>query len=63
MGPGPLIAIGVILLYSILGPLVLLLIYVLFDQLSKPDEVGRIKIKKDPALWSFEEIDNNLEQG
>ena len=62
MGPGPLIAIDVILLYTILGPLVLLALYVLFDVLTgkgsgihgKPAQaVG----KKDPALWTQEDVD------
>lgn len=58
MGPGPLIAIDVVLLYTILGPLVLFGIYVLFDSL---DPTGKTKqgatVKKDPALWTIEEID------
>ncbi len=58
VGPGPLIAIDVILLYTILGPLVLFGIYVLFDSL---DPTGKTKlettINKDPALWTSEEID------
>ena len=57
---GILIAIDVTLLYLIMGPLVLYALYVLFDSL------GRIKkenlkppgdiAKKDPALWSDEDI-------
>jgi len=34
MGPGPLIAIDVVLLYSLLGPLVLFGIFVFFDTLE-----------------------------
>ena len=35
LGPGPLIAIDVFFLYTILGPLVLFAIYVLIDSLNK----------------------------
>ncbi len=59
MGPGPLIAIDVILLYTILGPLVLFGIYVLFDSLtsgSKPEQ-GAVMEQKDPALWTSEQVD------
>lgn len=58
MGPGPLIAIDVILLYTLLGPLVLFAVYVAFDFLSQtggkqPDETTQ---KKDPALWTGVDI-------
>lgn len=44
MGPGPLIAIDVISLYALLGPLVLLGIYVLFDALGNaPGSPGENK--------------------
>jgi hypothetical protein len=58
MGPGPLIAIDVIFLYVILGPLVLFAIYVLFDSLSKPIEKlqEQANVEKDPALWTNEDI-------
>ena len=58
MGPGPLIAIDVVLLYTILGPLVLFGIYVLFDSL---DAMGNTKqmgaVQKDPALWTGEDLE------
>lgn len=58
MGPGPLIAIDVILLYTILGPLVLFGIYVFFDSL---DSAGKQKretdVQKDPALWTAGDIE------
>ena len=60
MGTGPLIAVNVMLLYIILGPVVLFGIYVLFDSL---DPAGKTKKnpspEKDPALWTGEEIDEN----
>lgn len=61
MGPGPLIAIDVILLYTVLGPLVLFGIYTLFDALIRsgsPGDPPRPKDKpEDPSLWSAEDID------
>ncbi len=63
MGPGPLIAIDVVLLYTILGPLVLFAIYALFDSLNKPSNLGQQrKTKKDPALWTIDEIDFHMDQ-
>lgn len=62
MGPGPLIAIYVVLLYTFLAPLVLLGIFVLFDVLGrstipgrKPGIVSSIW-KKDPAVWTAGDI-------
>ncbi|MCG8550943.1 MAG: hypothetical protein MI799_11125 [Desulfobacterales bacterium] len=67
LGPGPLIAIGVICLYTILGPLVLFAIYVLLDSLSTPDRpVDKSQDStiwnKDPALWNNDEIDIYMDQ-
>jgi uncharacterized membrane protein len=63
MDPAPLIAIDVILLYTLLSPLVLFLIFVFFDGISTQppplkDETGN---KKDPALWSARDIDEFLD--
>lgn len=60
LGPGPLIAIDVILLYLLLGPLVLFALYAFFDALSSPDDPfahpgSGLPDKKDPALWTGEE--------
>ena len=59
MGPGPLIAIYVVLLYAVLGPLVLFAIYVLFDGLEKlaAKPVAQKDTRKDPALWGWEDVD------
>ena len=72
LGPGPLIAIDVILLYSVMGPLVLFALYVLFDSLdqfnknqfdkNKPGAgtgtiPGTKTDKKDPALLSDEDVE------
>lgn len=59
MGPGPMIAINVVLLYTILGPLVLLGIYVLFDSLDRSGSQGKQQKNgatdnKNPALWTSE---------
>lgn len=62
MGPGPLIAIDVVLLYTILGPLVLFGIYVLFDVLSgtgsavSKKTVNKSK-EKPMALWTEQDLD------
>ena len=65
MGPGPLIAIDIVLLYTIFGPLVLFAIYVLFDSLYKSGRPGKKQQektieKKDPALWTKEDIDGYI---
>lgn len=63
MGTGPLIAIDVMLLYIIFGPVVLFAIYVLFDAIDSAGKAptGEAKkeasAEKDPALWASEEID------
>lgn len=62
MGPGPLIAIDVILLYTILGPLVLFGIYVLLDFLSGTGSAiskkTANKSKEKPlALWTEHDLD------
>ena len=58
MGTGQMIAIDVMLLYIIFGPVVLLGIYVLFDSI---DPTGKTKTdaspEKDPALWTSEDVD------
>jgi hypothetical protein len=62
MGPGPLIAIYVLLLYAFLAPLVLLGIFVLFDVLGRSTVSGKkpgivLSIwKKDPAVWTARDI-------
>jgi hypothetical protein len=61
MDAGHLIAINVVLLYAILGPLVLVAFYVLFDSLAKPDEPegnrpGSKENRSDPALWTDDDI-------
>jgi hypothetical protein len=60
MGPGPLIAIDVVLLYTIFGPLILLAVYVLFDFLEGGDQ-GNLQQsetgKTNPALWTEQQID------
>jgi hypothetical protein len=69
LGPGHLIAIDVVLLYTLFGPVVLFAIYVLFDSLYKsgrseskhPGKHQDITIKiKDPALWTKEDIDVHM---
>jgi hypothetical protein len=64
MGPGPLIAIDVIVLYTFLGPAVLFAVFVLFDAISGKSGPGpaRIRFQQDPALWSGRDIDAFLDQ-
>lgn len=60
LSPGILIAIDVTLLYLVMGPLVLLALYVLFDSLGRKKEgmwpQSNPKGSKDPALWTGEDI-------
>ena len=60
--PGVLIAVNVLLLYTLLGPVVLFAIYVLFDFLNKPAkrQAPATPQKKNPALWTKEEIHAHL---
>lgn len=64
MSPSALIAVDVFLLYTLLGPLVLFGVYVLFDFISRENcpgnGVGRTKT--DPALWSEQDIDAFFDQ-
>ena len=65
MDTGHLIALQVTLLYTILGPLVLLALYVLFDALAKLGEPkgnqqDGAATTKDPALWKIEDINTHL---
>jgi hypothetical protein len=64
MSPSALIAVDVILLYTLLGPLVLFAVYVLFDRISTDKGPGHQAgpSKKDPALWSARDIDDFLDQ-
>lgn len=59
--PGHLIALSVLLLYTILGPPVLLSLYTLFDSLSGTKGLTGnhrdVDIETgDPALWTSKEI-------
>ncbi len=63
MRPGPLIAIDVVSLYTLLSPLVLFGIYVFFDWIgqksleeSNNTSLSREASEKDPGLWTREEI-------
>lgn len=48
-------------MYTILGPLVLFAIYVLFDSLSKSTKPHDQNISpKDPALWTGDDITTHL---
>jgi hypothetical protein len=65
MDAGHLIALQLVLLYVILGPLVLLAIYVLFDALSIPggteeNKEDREVANGDPAFWDDEDINRHL---
>jgi hypothetical protein len=64
MSPSALIAVDVILLYTLLGPLVLFAVYVLFDRISTDDSPGPKAgpSKKDPALGSARDIDDFFDQ-
>lgn len=66
MGPGPLIAIDVVLLYALLGPLVLLGVYVLLESVTGTELSGdNFKVgtglKADPSLWDFTQVESFFE--
>lgn len=58
MGPGQLIAIAVLLLYTILAPLVLYGVYVLFDHLGRNESDASPAPDKDPSLWTDADLRN-----
>jgi len=62
MSPGHLIAVDVLLLYVLLGPLVLFTTFVLLDSLErKMDSKFRKLIdKKAPALWTEEDVNVHM---
>ena len=64
MEPAPLIAIDMLMLYTLLGPAVLFAVFVLFDAISWKNGPGpgRPRSRKDPALWSTQDIDAFLDQ-
>ena len=64
MGPAPLIAIDMFLMYTLLGPVILFAVHVMVDRIGRetgPDP-DRDFTRKDPALWSSREIDAFLDQ-
>jgi hypothetical protein len=60
--PSLLIAIGVVALYTILGPVVLLAIYTLFDSISQrkhssgKQNTEQAPEKKDPLTWTRRDV-------
>lgn len=56
--PGTLIAVSVVLLYAVLGPVVLLGVYVLFDHLAGKAEKKPVppKHQQNAALWTPKEV-------
>lgn len=59
MSAGPLIAINVLLLYTVLGPMVLLGIYTLFDFLGEQPAGAfgqNASGVKDPSLWTQRDL-------
>lgn len=61
LGPGPLIAIDVFFLYTILGPLVLFAIYVLIDSLDKlnQDQFNKIDRSRIAGTGIIQDAKNN----
>ncbi len=57
LGPGPLIAINIVFLYTIIGPVVLFGTYVLFDVLIKTVMKKTTENKRiDPSLMNSEDV-------
>ena len=58
LNTGLIIAIGVVAIYVLFGPLVLLGIYMFIDHLAEgnrpwPDQTKTATEKKDPAIWNL----------
>ena len=64
MSPAPLIALDMVLMYILLGPLVLFAVHVMVDRIGRDSGPDRDtdRARKDPAVWSFREIDDFLDQ-
>ena len=65
MNVGLIIAVAILVLYTVLGPIVLLGYYAFFDAMAeKPDENGlRDNIKHDdPDLWNMADVRKYLKQ-
>jgi len=69
VSPGLLIAAGVILIYTVLGPLVMLALNALFDSLAqgrdkqdKQDKERKAQ-EQDPALWTEKQIRDKVRRG
>ena len=65
--PGVLIAIDLTFLYLIMGPLVLVGVYVLFDYFIRDDSAEETAVRKkahpldqDPAFWTEKDIWQNF---
>lgn len=60
--------VAVLAIYIIFGPLILLLIYSLFDRLAEKEGRSRVENKdadynsKDPALWSAQDVQRFLKE-
>lgn len=59
---------AVLAIYIIFGPLILLLIYSLFDRLAEKEGSSKVENKdadyssKDPALWSAQDVQKFLKE-
>ena len=66
VSPGLLIAAGVVLIYTVLGPIVIFGLNALFDSLAqgrdKQDKEPRAQ-EQDPALWTEEQVRRKTRRG
>ena len=66
VSPGLLIAAGVILIYTVLGPLVIFALNALFDSLAQgrdKQDKQRQAQEQDPALWTEEQVREKTRRG
>lgn len=59
LSPEMVLILGLVSVYMILGPFILLFIYIYLDRLSKNKEktpFDRTPDKKDPALWTPDDV-------
>ncbi|MDA8402939.1 MAG: hypothetical protein M0Z56_01895 [Desulfobacteraceae bacterium] len=57
MSPEMVLVVGLISIYMLLGPVVLLGLYILFDRIEKQKTLMTPKTEtKDPALWTSDDV-------
>jgi len=64
MSPEMVLVVGLISIYMLLGPVVLLGLYILFDRFEKKKTLMTPTAEtKDPALWTSDDVNYYLTHG